>query len=225
MYRLYHHPLDPFSRKLRLLLAEKDLPCEFIIENPWERREEFLLLNPAGEVPVLVAVDGGKELILADSVAIAEYLEETQPRPALLGTTPEARAEVRRLIGWFERKFYDEVTRCIVDEKAFKRLSGRGGPESNTLRAGYSNIHYHLDYISYLTERRNWLAGDQLTQADLAAAAQLSAIDYLGDVPWEQHIAARDWYARIKSRPTFRALLGDRLAGLLPARHYADLDF
>jgi glutathione S-transferase len=225
MYRLYHHPLDPFCRKLRLLLAEKNLPFEAIAENPWERRDEFMVLNPAGEVPVLVWVDSGKEHILADSTAIAEYLEETQPRPDMLGSLPEERAEVRRLIGWFERKFYDEVTRCIVDEKAFKRLAGRGGPDSNVLRAGYSNIHYHLDYIGFLTERRNWLAGEQITMADLAAAAQLSAIDYLGDIPWEQHIAAHDWYARIKSRPTFRPLLADRLGGLLPARHYADLDF
>lgn len=225
MYRLYYHPLDAFSRKIRLLLAEKDLPFELITENPWERRAEFVTLSAAVEVPVLVTVDGGTERILADSIAIAEYIEEMHPRPPLLGATPEARAEVRRLVGWFERKFYDEVTRCIVLEKAFKRLEGRGGPDSNALRAGCSNIHYHLDYIGYLTERRNWLAGEQLTQADLAAAAQLSAIDYLGDVPWEQHVAARDWYARIKSRPTFRPLLGDRLAGLLPARHYADLDF
>lgn len=225
MYRLYHHPLDPFCRKLRLLLAEKDLPFELIAENPWERRAEFLALTHAGEVPVLVQVEGGAEHILSDATAITEYIEETQPRQAMLGATPDARAEVRRLVGWFERKFHDEVTRCIVDEKAFKRLSGRGGPDSNILRAGYNNIHYHLEYIAYLTERRNWLAGEQITLADLAAAAQLSSIDYLGDVPWEQHIAARDWYARIKSRPTFRAILGDRLAGLLPSRHYADLDF
>jgi glutathione S-transferase len=225
MYRLYHHPLDPLCRKLRLLLAEKEIACETISEDVWERRPEFLLLNPAGEVPVLVAVEGGSERIFADSTAIAEYLEEMQPRPTLIGTTPEDRAEVRRLVGWFERKFYDEVGRCLVDEKIFKRLAGRGGPDSTLLRAGYSNIHYHLDYIGYLSERRNWLAGAELTLADLAAAAQLSAVDYLGDVPWAQHPAAQDWYARLKSRPAFRGLLGDRLAGLPPARHYADLDF
>jgi glutathione S-transferase len=225
MYRLYHHPLNPFCRKLRLLLAEKSLPFELILEQPWERRADFLQLNPAGDVPVLVAVDGGEERVLCDGGAIAEYLEEVHPRIGLLGETPTARAEVRRLVNWFERRFHSEVTRCIVDEKAFKRLEGQGGPDSAVLRTGYHNIHYHLDYIGYLAERRNWLAGEQLTQADLAAAAQLSAIDYLGDVPWEQHIGARDWYARLKSRPTFRPLLADRLPGLLPARHYADLDF
>ncbi len=225
MYRLYHHPLEPFCRLLRLLLAEKELPAEFIAENPWERREEFLALTPAGDVPVLVVVEEGRELVLAETYAIVEYLMETQPRPDLLGQAPEARAEVRRLAGWFGRKFYDEVTRCLVTEKAFKRLSGQGGPDSTMLRAGYHNIHYHLDYISYLTERRSWLAGASLTLADLAAAAQLSAVDYLGDVPWAQHNGARDWYARIKSRPSFRSLLGDRLAGLPPSRHYADLDF
>jgi glutathione S-transferase len=225
MIRLYHHPLDPFSRWLRLQLAEKSIAFEALQENSWERREEFLLLNPAGEVPVMVVVADGQEKIFAEASAISEYLEETHPKPALLGTSPEDRAEVRRVIGWFNRKFYDEVTRCLVEEKGTKRLAGLGQPQSTVLRAGYANIHYHLEYIAYLTERRNWLAGDQLSLADLAAAAQLSAIDYLGDVPWERHGAAKDWYARIKSRPTFRALLSDRCGALLPAAHYANLDF
>lgn len=225
MHRLYHHPLNAFCRKLRLLMAEKNIPCELVPEKPWDQRPEFVALNPACEVPVLVVVDGGVERIFADSVAISEYIEETHPRVPMLGATPEARAEVRRLVGWFERKFYDEVTRYIVDEKAFKRLSGSGNPDSQALRAGYANIHYHLDYIGYLTERRNWLAGEHLTLADLAAAAQISAVDYLGDVPWTEHIAARDWYARIKSRPSFRAILADHINGLPPPPHYADLDF
>lgn len=225
MYRLYHHPMDAFCRKLRLLLTEKDLPHELTLEKPWERRSEFMMLNPAGEVPVLVFVEGGAERILCDSTAISEYLEEKHARPVLIGATPTMRAEVRRIIGWFEHKFYDEVTRNIVDEKAFKRLKGSGNPDSQILRAGYANIHVHLDYIGYLTERRNWLAGEQITLADLAAAAQLSTVDYLGDVPWDEHIAARDWYARIKSRPAFRPLLADHVTGLAPPPHYADLDF
>ncbi|MEJ0063423.1 MAG: glutathione S-transferase family protein [Alphaproteobacteria bacterium] len=225
MYRLYHHPLDPFSRKIRLLLAEKNLPFELVAEKPWQRRVEFMALNAAGEVPVMIAVDGILERVLCDSTAIVEYIEETVTAAPMLGQTPEAKAEVRRLIGWFERKFHREVTQNLLDEKAFKRLSGSGEPDSQALRAGYANIHYHLDYIAWLTERRNWLAGDALTLADLAAAAQLSALDYLGDVPWTGHLAARDWYARLKSRPSFRPLLADHIAGFPPPEHYANLDF
>ena len=138
---------------------------------------------------------------------------------------PAARAETRRLVAWFDNKFYEEVTVNLVDEKIMKRFLGLGEPNSAAIRAGNNNIHYHLDYIGYLTERRRWIAGDELTLADIAAASHLSCVDYLGDVPWEDHQPAKDWYARIKSRPSFRSLLGDHIPGAPPPRHYADLDF
>jgi glutathione S-transferase len=219
--RLIHFPLDPGSRKIRLLLAEKGVECAYAEERPWERREEFLALNPAGEVPVLV--DG--EVVVSDAQAIAEYLEETHPSPPLLGGDPKARAEVRRLTAWFDRKFCREVTAHLVEEKIGKRLSGRGYPDSGAVRAGHANIHTHLDYIAWLVDRRSWLAGEQFSLADIAAAAQLSAVDYVGDVPWDAHDGARDWYARIKSRPSFRPLLADHIPGAPPPKHYADLDF
>jgi glutathione S-transferase len=222
MRLLYHFPLDAASRKIRLMLAEKGLACELREERPWERREEFLALNPAGEVPVLVTEAG---LALADHRAIAEYLEETHPTPALIGGDPSARAEVRRLAGWFEDKFHREVTAYLVEEKISKRLAGRGHPDSAAVRAGHANIHVHLDYIGWLTDRRAWLAGEQFSLADIAAAAELSAVDYVGDVPWDAHQGARDWYARVKSRPSFRPILGDHIPGAPPPKHYADLDF
>jgi len=184
-----------------------------------------MALNPSGEVPVLTIEHDKERHVLADAQAICEYLDETQAAPTLLGKDPLARAEVRRLIGWFDRKFAYEVTFPLIGEKALKRLSGGGEPDSQIIRTGCHNIHGHLDYIAWLTERRNWLAGDSITFADLAAGAQLSAIDYLGDVPWDEHILAKEWYARLKSRPSFRGLLGDHVAGFPPPRHYADLDF
>jgi glutathione S-transferase len=224
-YRLHHHPFDPPSRRVRLALGEKALTYETVLEKPWEPTEEYLELNPAGEVPTLVIGGNGEQIVLSDATAICEYLEETHSGPSLLGNDPVARAEVRRLVNWFEHKTYTEVTALLVGEKAIKRLQGHGQPDSNMIRAGYHNIHGHLDYIGWLAGRRNWLAGDHITLADLAAAAQFSAIDYLGDVPWDKHPDAKEWYARIKSRPCFRPLLGDHIAGLLPPEHYADLDF
>ena len=135
------------------------------------------------------------------------------------------RAEIRRLVAWFDHKFHAEVTENIVGEKIMKRFLHLGEPNSRAIRAGKRNIHTHLDYIGYLTERRTWLAGDMLSLADFAAAAHLSAVDYLGDVPWDEHDAAKDWYVRIKSRPSFRAILADHLPGEPPPKHYADLDF
>lgn len=224
-YRLYHHPLDPPSRRVRLTLAEKAVACDFAIEKPWEPSADLQALNPCGEVPVLTLEQGGERRALADAQAICEYLDETSAAPTLLAKDPVARAEVRRLIAWFDQKFNREVTQPLVGEKAIKRLRGGGEPDSLLIRSGCHNIRGHLDYIGWLTERRNWLAGDAITFADLAAGAHLSVIDYLGDVPWDEHPLAKEWYARLKSRPSFRTLLGDYVAGFPPPRHYADLDF
>jgi glutathione S-transferase len=222
MRTLYHLWLSPYSRKVRVALKEKKLDFELKVEQVWERRPEFLALNPAGQVPVLVDEDRG---IIADSQVICEYLEELHPEPALLGASVKERAEVRRIAAWFDLKFNLEVTRNLVGEKMMKRMLGIGQPNSSAIRAGHQNIHYHLDYIGYLADRRNWLAGEAFSLADIAAGAQISAVDYIGDVPWDEHPRAREWYARLKSRPSFRPLLGDHIPGAPPPAHYADLDF
>jgi glutathione S-transferase len=222
MLTLYYLSLCPFSRKVRLALIEKRMEFEMHTESVWERRDEFLALNPTGEVPVLISESGAA---LSGSDAILEYLDEIQPEPPLYGVTPLERAEARRLVYWFDRKFNIEVTENLVTEKIMKRILGLGEPNSQVIRAGHANIHIHLNYISYLVDRRNWLAGDNLTVADLAASAHLSTIDYIGDVPWNEYPAARDWYARIKSRLSFRPLLEDLIPGAPPAKHYRDLDF
>ena len=219
---LYHLSVDPGSRKVRILLSEKKLEAELKSEKVWERRKGFLRLNPAGEVPVLVEEDG---TTIPDHWVIAEYLEEAYPEPSLIGAAPLDRAEARRICNWFDRKFRREVTDNLVQEKIMKRFLGLGEPNSSAIRAGHANIHYHLEYIGWLTDRRRWLAGDDFSLADIAAASQISAVDYLGDVPWEDHKGAKDWYARVKSRPSLRPILADLIPGIVPPKHYADLDF
>ena len=179
-------------------------------------------MNPAAEVPVLVEADGR---VIVDSGVICEFLEEVHRERPLIGIDPVDRAEVRRLVAWFDLKMNREVTLNLVGEKMMKRIMGYGEPNSNAIRAGHVNIRHHLDYIAYLVERRRWLAGDHFSLADIAAAAHLSVLDYIGDVPWSHHEPAKDWYARIKSRPAFRPLLADHLPGYPPPEHYADLDF
>lgn len=203
-------------------MAEKNLPFELKVEKIWERRREFFALNPSGEVPVLVE-DSGQTI--SDAQAICEYLEEIYESPNLIGRDAAQRAEVRRLCGWFDGKFSREVSAHLVDEKMMKRFLGLGEPNSAAIRAGKANILYHLEYIGYLAERRKWLAGDEFSLADITAAAHLSAVDYLGDVPWEENQAAKTWYMRLKSRPTFRAILADHVPGVAPPKHYALLDF
>ncbi|MFM2150078.1 MAG: hypothetical protein RLZZ187_2384 [Pseudomonadota bacterium] len=219
---LYHLPLSPFARKVRLALAEKRIPFDLRVEKVWERREEFLAMNPACTVPVLQDVNG---LVLSDSQAICEYLDEAYPDMPLLGRTLGERAEVRRLVAWFDQKFQFEVTRNLLHERQLKRLLGQGNPDGAAIRAGYANLKPHLDYIGWLADNRTWLAGPSLTLADLAAAAHLSSLDYIGDVDWALSGAVKDWYARIKSRPAFRPLLADRVSGVAPPAHYDDLDF
>tara|TARA_Y100001960_G_scaffold8897_1_gene8594 strand:+ start:572 stop:1240 length:669 start_codon:yes stop_codon:yes gene_type:complete len=222
MRRLFHIWLSPFCRKVRLVLEEKRLGYEMVFEPVWERREEFLHINPAGLVPVFVDGDGS---VISESNAICEYLEATSPEPPLILGSFIEQSEIRRLVSWFDLKFHNEVTRHLLNEKVMKRFMGMGEPNSRALRAAYHNISHHLQYITYLTERRRWLAGSQMSLADLTAAAHLSCLDYLGDVPWDDYPEAKDWYARIKSRPSFRNLLADYIPGLLPPKHYGNLDF
>lgn len=230
MVKLYHHPIDPHSRFIRLVLAEYGLDPDLVEERVFERRREFLVLNPAGTVPVMVEEAGA---IIPGAGPIAEYVDETRGHALagrrLLPEAPAERIEVRRLLDWFGIKFFNEVSHWLVTEKVYKRFmtaaQGGGSPEMELVRAARTNIRYHLRYIGYLVGRRNWLAGNELSYADLAAAAHLSSVDFLGDVPWDEDDMAKHWYARVKSRPGFRALLADRVPGITPADAYADLDF
>ena len=226
MRMLYHLPLDPFCRKVRLALGEKQLDARLIEEEPWARRDEFVALNHAIEIPVLVDEDAaGKRVVLAESTAIVEYLDETYEGARLMPGTAPARAETRRLMAWFDIKFEADVNAPLLRERIDKRLRGDGAPNIDRIRSGIDALAYHMDYLDWLAETRDWLIGERLTMADLTAAAHVSCIDYLGEIRWRDFRHAKDWYARVKSRPSFRALLRDRAKGVAAARHYDDLDF
>ncbi len=221
MARMFHVPLSPFCRKVRLSLAEKKIGVDLVEEKYWEADADFLRRNPAAKVPVL-QLDG---LTMSESGPICEYLEETRPEPSLLPKDPVARLEVRRLVGWFDDKFHNEVTSKLLYERVNKKMMGQGYPDSKNVKAGAKAIKYHLDYMTWLLDHRRWLAGDQMTLADFAAAAHLSSLDYISDVDWNRSAAVKDWYAKIKSRPAFRNILADQVPGFPPPRHYNDLDF
>ena len=223
MWQLYQYPLCPFSRKVRFALAEKAVPHELVRELPWQRRDEFIDLNPAGQTPVLVASNGGATLI--DSSAICEYFEETVERTPLLGSGPIERAETRRLIAWFDQKFYAEVGVLLLQERMYKRLVQRASPDATLLRQAGRNVEMHLDYIEYLLDHRRWLSGSTFGLADIAGAAHISVADYLNGVDWTGHGQAKQWYSAIKSRPTFRPMLAEKMEGLAPPPHYDKLDF
>lgn len=221
-WTLLHHPSSPGSRKVRVALLELGVEYQVELESYWLRRPEFSNLNVACEVPVLLPDNA--DPVIGD-LAICEFLDEVKPDRTLLGPSLEQRSETRRLLQWFDQKFSREVTENIAGEKLIKRLMRSGDTYAPAIRAGIANIHYHLDYIGFLCERRNWLGGQDFSLADIAAAAHISLIDYLGDVPWNDHEDARTWYMRVKSRPSFRPLLAETMAGVSPSEHYALLDF
>ncbi len=230
MKRLYHHPMSGNSRYIRLILAEYGVDAELEEERQWQRREAFMKMNPAGTLPVLL---DEADHPICGAFIIGEFLDEIQgPLMRERRLMPEAsleRAEIRRIVDWFLHKFDQEVAGYLVHERVFRQQMpmdlGGGSPDSAAMRAGRANLKMHMRYVGWLANTRNWLGGNRLSQADLAAAAAISVLDYLGEIDWEAEPAARDWYARIKSRPSFRTLLSDKAAGLPPAAHYTDLDF
>lgn len=224
---LIHFALDPFSRRMRLALAEYGVGVELVDETPWNPSHDIFELNPAGTVPVYLEDSTSP---VSSVEAIGEYLEETKNRRvSLIPGDAFERAEVRRIAGWFDVKFYAEVSEPIITEKVIRRFlpreNGGGGPDMARVRQASSRLRDHLDYIGHLADRRPWLAGEQLSVADLAAAAHVSVVDYFGDVPWADYPVAKSWYQRLKSRPSFRPLLQDTVRGMTPASAYADLDF
>ncbi len=223
MWQLFQFPLCPFSRKIRLLLGEKGVGYEIVRESPWLRRDEFLDLNPAGQTPVMV--DSAAGLTLIDSVAMCEYFEETIDKTPLIAGHAAARAEIRRLVAWFDGAFHREVGAPLLDERMTKRIVHRTTPDAKVLREAMKQADSHIDYIDYLLDHRRWLGGPALSLADLAAAAHLSVADYLGGIDWRGHDQTRNWYSGLKSRPAFRPLLSERMEVVSPPAHYDKLDF
>lgn len=223
MWQLYQFPLCPFSRKVRLLLGEKGLGYELVRESPWVQRDEFLDMNPAGQTPVMVDQANGTTLI--DSTAICEYFEETVEKSPMIPGTAANRAEVRRLVAWFDGKVFNDVVGPMLQERMLKRIVHRMSPDAKALREAMKVANSHLDYIDYLLDHRRWLGGPVLSLADLTAAAHLSVADYLGGIDWRGHEQTRAWYAGLKSRPSFRPLLAERMEIVAPPEHYDKVDF
>jgi glutathione S-transferase len=223
MWQLYQFPLCPFSRKVRLMLGEKGVAHELVRESPWLKRDEFIDMNPAGQTPVLVEDKGG--MVLIDSGAICEYFEETIQKSPMIPGTAVNRAEVRRLVAWLDDRLYREVVAPLTEERMTKRLVSRDPPDTRVLRDAMKTANAHLDYLDYLLDHRRWLAGPVLSLADLATAAHLSVADYLGGLDWRGHKQTKDWYAVMKSRPSFRPLLTERMEVISPPPHYDKVDF
>ena len=222
MRTLFYVPLCPFGRKVRMALAERKLDYQGVVENTWKQREEFLELNPLGQAPVLVDLNNQ---IICDSTVICEYIDEAYSDRSYIGQDALQRAETRRLVAWFDGKFYQQVTHRLVYEKVLKKYFKQQGPDAAVIREGNTNLHHYMGYFSWLIERRHWLAGDEFSLADITAVAHMSCIDYVGHISWERYPDIKEWYGRVKSRPSMRAILLDIVPGMNPPDHYRNLDF
>ncbi len=225
MTRFLHHPLDPSSRLIRLMCAEYGVALSMEQISPWKREKDFTALSPAATLPVLI--EEGQAPVVGP-LAVIDALEQRHAPASVAGLFPldrGPRAETWRLLEWVLFKLNDEVTRYVLEEKLGKHERGKGGPETSVLRAAKANLSEHLLYFDWLLASRTWVAGEEMSLADFALAAHISTLDYLGDMDWSNAGETRDWYARMKSRPAFRPLLGDRLVGLPASATYADLDF
>ncbi|XVN42921.1 MAG: glutathione S-transferase family protein [Candidatus Rickettsia vulgarisii] len=222
MRKLYHYPICPLSRQIRILLKELDAQFTMIKEDYWQRNKEFLALNPAATMP---ALQESSQLVIAGIYPIIEYLNDKYPNFNFMDEDIGIKCEIRRLLYWFNEKFYREVTKIIIDEKIVRPSCQLGGPRTEFLRAAKNNLSYHLNYLTSLLEVRSFIASDSLSCADIAAASHISVLDYFGEMNWDKWLSVREWYAVIKSRPSFRSLLQDQIAGFTPPSCYADLDF
>jgi len=224
MYRLFHQVICPFSRKIRILMAEKNLDFHLIVENFWLNRREFIALNPRSQVPVLV---DDKGFGICDSANIVEYLEEKHDcGRKFLGTDFYEKAEIRRLQDWFDDKFFNEVSKYILNERFFNQfLHKKNTPNLEVIRIAKYNLENHLDYLEFLLTNSQYLTLDRFTIADIAAAAQISVLDYFGDIKWQNRDVVKNWYCIIKSQKGFSDILRDRISSISPCEHYNKLDF
>jgi glutathione S-transferase len=195
---------------------------ELVVDLPWKRKNAFSENHVFSDLPALQEIDG---TILEGWYAIVEHLELHYRSTSLLRVTQKERAETRRIVTLFNEMFFADVTKNVVFEKVMNKYIANASPDSSCIRKGNAAMGKYLDYVSWLMDRRNWLAGDEFTLADICAAAQISCVDYVGSMEWERHPNVKEWYMRVKSRPSFRGILADRISNIIPPAHYSELDF
>ncbi len=221
MYKLYHYSLCPFSRMIRFILNEMQLEYILIEEKFWEYNEQFLQLNPAGTVPVMITKNGDA---LNHSHLILDYLLETY-KPTFIFPEENSKLQTKKILLWYTEKFFLDCTKFFIQEKAVKYFHEKAQPNTNILGMARYNLGIHFDYTTYLLEQNTWLGGEKFSIADIAAATQFSSLDFLGEVQWSKIPQIKDWYSIVKSKPSFRPLLKERIAGILTPQHYTNLDF
>ena len=221
MITLYHYYLCSSSRYIRLILEEHKISYQTQLENYWKPQNDFLELNPAGHLPVLV---NEENFPVIGANACVEYIKDLELRSNFFVENYKEKAEINRLVHWFEVIFKKEVFDPIIYEKVYSRIVENITPNSENIRAALQNLDFHIQYFNYLLNNKNYFIKDELTYLDFLAAANFSVLDYLGLLNLKSHESIREWYLKLKSRPSFRTLLKDQIVGLNPHENYKNMD-
>ena len=221
MFTLYHYYLCPSSRFVRLVLEEYKIKYNVQLENYWRPQKDFLKINPAGHLPVLID-EQNNSIIGANSCL--EFFKDLNLKPYLLGENYKDKAEIYRLYHWFETLFKKEVLDPIIYEKVFSRVVDNVTPNSSNIRLALQNLSFHINYFDYLLKNQDYFVTNSLTYLDFLASANLSILDYLGLLSFENNDNIKEWYFKLKSRLSFRTLLKDQIVGLSPDEKYKLID-
>ena len=221
MITLYHYYLCSSSRYIRLILEEHKISYDTQLENYWRPQKDFLKLNPAGHLPVLV---NEENFPVVGANACIEYVKDLEVRSKLFADDYKEKAEINRLVHWFDVIFKKEVFEPIIYEKIFSGILDNITPNSENIRAALNNLDFHIQYFNYLLNSKNYFIKDDLTYLDFLAAANFSVLDYLGLLNLKGYENIKEWYFKIKSRPSFKTLLKDQIVGLNPHENYKIID-
>jgi glutathione S-transferase len=224
MYKLYHYPLCPFSRKVRFLISHFNIPCMLNDERFWERRESFLKMSPIGTVPLLVKK--GSLFFPHSDLIVNHIIKNYDTDFSLIPEKEEDEVRVKSISTWFDEKFFHEVSKIFLYEKVIHTMKQDESPDVNSLNIARYNVHIHFEFLEFLLSQNAFLAGEKFTLADITAGAHISVLDYLSEIKWSNvSVLIKDWYSIVKSKIPFKDILLDRVPNIKPSITYEILDF
>ncbi|GIW41338.1 MAG: stringent starvation protein A [Candidatus Binatia bacterium] len=201
MRLLYDYPDCPYGQKVRVVLAEKELPYDLVtvdLKKNEQRSPEFLRKNPYGKVPVLEDED----VIVYESTIINEYLQDEYPYPPVMPDDSASRAKVRWLEDYSDSVFLPRVywILCELEKPEGERDAARIEQYRNEIRQSLGWLQ-----SQFLQQGAEFLVGD-FSLADIAFVPGLLVLSRLGvtlDPAWQ---ALHAWIERLRVRPSVRVL-------------------
>ncbi len=218
---VHYHALCPFSKQFIVLLSELGLKYNIIKEDYWLKNPAFVRLSPWLELPVII-ID---ETIVTGIYPCLEYLIDLKKDSHLFGNDPQILVCIRQIINWFNQHCYYEVVKNIINEKLIKPDLKKEYTDSNILRASKTALHKHMMQLNAIISTQQYIVSESITYADISAASHFAVLDYFNEINWQNYPKIKDWYCLIKSRPSFRATLYEKVKGINPPKHYLELDF